>query len=222
MRSLLKLSSLGLLVVVGVLPAAAGVKLKVLEDGTRVMYNDGPARHRRTQPPSRAVSRLSEQEINHLVGQHSRQQGLDPDLVKAVIQVESAYRPAAVSHKGAMGLMQLMPATAQSLAVRDPWDPDQNVQGGTRYLRYLMDLFGGQLELVLAGYNAGPEAVNRYGGVPPFDETRNYVEKVLRIYRGEQAYTLPASARPRIGRRTYLTRDANGQYVMTTSPRSDR
>ena len=113
----------------------------------------------------------------------ARQHGLDPLLVKAVILAESAGRPRARSPKGAMGLMQLMPATARRFGVADPYDPAQNVAGGTRYLRWLLDRFGGNVTLALAGYNAGEGAVDRHGGIPPYRETRNYVRIVQSNHR---------------------------------------
>lgn len=108
--------------------------------------------------------------------------GLDPNLVAAVIWAESSGDPNAVSKKGARGLMQLMPATARELGVGNVLDPGQNVDGGSRYLRKMLDEHGGDLSLALAAYNAGPNAVRRYGGVPPYRETRDYIGRVLRIY----------------------------------------
>lgn len=105
------------------------------------------------------------------------------ELVRAVIAVESAGDAGAVSHKGALGLMQLMPGTAGQMYVEDPIDPAQNILGGTRYLRQLANQFRGDMVLTLAAYNAGPEAVRKYGGVPPFEETRLYVRKVIAHYR---------------------------------------
>ncbi|MCL2840594.1 MAG: lytic transglycosylase domain-containing protein [Defluviitaleaceae bacterium] len=103
---------------------------------------------------------------------------LDPSLIRAVIRVESSYRHDAVSHAGAMGLMQLMPGTAASLGVVDPFDIRQNIDGGTRYLRQLLDMFDNDLTLALAAYNAGQGAVRRHGGIPPFRETQNFVPRV--------------------------------------------
>ncbi len=105
---------------------------------------------------------------------------LYPRLVIAVIEAESGFDPRARSPKGAMGLMQLMPETAKRFGVRDPWDPVQNLRGGMAYLRWLLDRFDGKLSLVLAGYNAGEKAVERYRGVPPFGETRRYVQRITR------------------------------------------
>ncbi len=114
-----------------------------------------------------------------LIAQHAEARGLRPDLVRAVVQVESGYNPRAVSSKGALGLMQLMPSTAVELGVHSPFDPEENIRGGTLYLRQLLDRFGGNEELALAAYNAGPTAVDRYGNrIPPYAETRDYVRKV--------------------------------------------
>ena len=112
------------------------------------------------------------------ITEHARRQQVAADLVRAVIQVESAFNPVAVSSKGAMGLMQLMPATARELGVRNPFDPDQNIRGGVAYLRRLLDRYDGNVELALAAYNAGMGNVEKYGDVPPFKETKNYVKKV--------------------------------------------
>jgi hypothetical protein len=114
------------------------------------------------------------------IEEHARIAGLSPDLVRAVIQVESAFNPKAVSPKGAMGLMQLMPATARELGVTDPFHPGENIRGGVQYLKQLMDRYDQKVELALAAYNAGPESVARYGDVPPYRETQAYVKKVTR------------------------------------------
>lgn len=114
-----------------------------------------------------------------LIVQHAQAQGVRPDLVRAVVQVESGYNARAVSPKGAQGLMQLMPSTAAELGVRSPFDPEENIKGGTTYLRQLLDRFNGSEELALAAYNAGPMAVDRYGNrVPPYAETQDYVRKI--------------------------------------------
>lgn len=108
---------------------------------------------------------------------------LDPALVKAVIQVESNYKPHATSQKGAMGLMQVMPKTAQTQGIQEPYHPIDNLMGACDYLRKLINQYRGNVELALAAYNAGPGNVERYGGIPPFKETQSYVAKVMKIYR---------------------------------------
>jgi soluble lytic murein transglycosylase-like protein len=113
---------------------------------------------------------------------------VDYALVKAVIKAESNFNPTAVSRKGAKGLMQLMPGTAGDLGVTDSFQPEDNIHGGVRYLRYLLDLFNGDLKLALAAYNAGENAVLRHNGIPPYKETKTYIQRVLRYlqnYRGE-------------------------------------
>lgn len=107
---------------------------------------------------------------------------IDPDLALAVIRVESAFQKDAVSPKNAQGLMQLIPETAARFGVKDPFDPVSNLHGGLSYLRWLIDYFGGDLKLALAGYNAGEKAVERHGGVPPYRETREYIQKIAAIY----------------------------------------
>lgn len=110
---------------------------------------------------------------------------VDPELVKAIISVESSGNARSKSNKGAMGLMQLIPETAERFGIKNPWDPRQNIKGGVRYLRFLLAFFEGDVNLVLAGYNAGENAVDRYGGVPPYRETRNYIKKVRKLYKTE-------------------------------------
>jgi len=128
-------------------------------------------------------SRVEAGDLARTLLDSARRHGVDPLLVKAVILAESANRRGATSPKGAMGLMQLMPATARRFGVTDPYDPAQNIDGGTRYLRWLLDRFDGDATRALAGYNAGEGAVDRYGGVPPYRETQDYVRTVQRNHR---------------------------------------
>ncbi len=116
---------------------------------------------------------------DHLITKASEKYGVDPALIKAVIKAESNFNHRAVSKKGARGLMQLMPATASSLHVQDSFHPESNIEGGVRYLRYLLNYFSGNLHLAIAAYNAGENAVIRYGGIPPYRETQIYVRRVL-------------------------------------------
>jgi len=124
--------------------------------------------------PEGIGSRFGE-EIREIAARH----GVAADLVEAVIRAESAFNPRAVSNKGAQGLMQLMPRTASSLGVRNAFDPRENIEGGVRHLRYLLDKYPGSVSLALAAYNAGEKAVDQYGGIPPYAETQQYVQKIL-------------------------------------------
>lgn len=136
--------------------------------------------------------------------------GVPERLVRAVIRAESGFNPRAVSRKGAQGLMQLMPQTASVLGVRDSFDPRENIDGGVRHLRGLIDRFPGRLALAIAAYNAGEKAVVSYGGIPPYPETRDYVVKVLQMY-GVDGGTAPAS-------RIYQTISADGTVTYTNIP----
>ena len=133
-----------------------------------------------------AQSGRNPKEFEPIITQYSTDYGVDRSLVKAVIHAESSYNPQAVSHKGAIGLMQLMPGTAQDLKVVNSFDPQDNIRGGVRYLRFLLDTFRGDVALALAAYNAGLSKVARYGGIPPYEETRNYVSRVLSLQKNYQ------------------------------------
>src|ERR1700749_4341518 len=136
-----------------------------------------------SQPPDvanpLAPAPVAPEQIDQLVQQNANIWQVDPALIKSVIANESSFNANATSPVGAQGLMQLMPETAASLGVKDPYDPAQNVAGGTRYLRSLLDRFKGDTRLAVAAYNAGPNAVEKYGDVPPYTETQNYVQNVL-------------------------------------------
>ncbi len=172
---------------------SASILIEERSDGSKRIFNETSRQRGR-----RLASRLGapRPELSVLIDAHARRHNLNPQLVQAVIQVESGYNPRARSHKGAMGLMQLMPATAKLLGVSDPYDPGQNIDGGSRYLRQQIDRFT-NLSHALAAYNAGPTAVTRYGGIPPYQETRNYVRKVLSLLGLAASTPAPRSAQER-------------------------
>jgi soluble lytic murein transglycosylase-like protein len=188
------------------LPAAARSPLHTWLDKDGVLHvEDTPPPARRVRAPRKSVSNAQVNVPPHKPGERwwEKQSDAPPDeidraaahykipaeLVRAVIWAESAGDAAAISRAGAIGLMQLMPRTAGDMYVEDPVDPAQNIMGGTRYLRYLANQFKGDMLLTLAAYNAGPEAVRKYGGVPPFEETRQYVRRVVSYYQELRAQT---------------------------------
>lgn len=150
-------------------------------------------------------------DLQMLVRQVSMEHGVDPKLVDALVRVESDYDHRAVSRVGAMGLMQLMPATAKRLAVDDPFDPEANVRGGVREFSRLLERYSGNLQFALAAYNAGEGAVAKYRGVPPYEETRSYVSRILSIYTG-RPYKLASTYRRRPVR---MTQDSRGNMIIS-------
>lgn len=131
---------------------------------------------------SAARWRLNPSAYDDLIRDTASQSGIDHALIRAVMHAESGFNPRAVSPKGATGLMQLMPATASRFGVNDIYDPIENVRGGVAYLRFLLDLFKGDVRLAVAAYNAGEGAVQKFGGIPPYDETITYVARVMNLY----------------------------------------
>lgn len=168
------------------LPAAQAEIYQYIDANGTISLTNVPTdlRYRRiATQPNRLHPVLSERELEPMISRYSRRHQLHPALIRAVIKAESGFDPMAVSRAGAIGLMQLMPQTAVRLEVRDLYDPEDNIGGGTKYLRQLLDRFRGNLPLALAAYNAGEHTVDRYRGLPPIDETRQYVKKVIRYYR---------------------------------------
>ena len=139
----------------------------------KLYIRERPPKAKRTPSSSRYDAQIRQAQLKH---------GVDFSLIKAVIKVESGFNPNAVSRKGAKGLMQIMPANFKSLDVTNPFDPSQNIMGGTLYLKRLISRYDNKLPLVLAAYNAGPDAVDRYKQIPPYKETVNYVQKVMKAY----------------------------------------
>ena len=180
----------------------------------------GAIRYSNIPPPTRSFASYrvkavpAPSRLRPMIRSASDRYGVDPRLVEAIIAVESAFDPGAVSPKGAMGLMQLMPETADRYAVQNPFDPLQNISGGIRYLRDLLSRFHGNLRLALAAYNAGETAVNMYQGVPPYRETRTYVKRVLRRY-GWPTALITRRASPV---RVYRFPGSRGQIIYTNIP----
>lgn len=175
---------LGVLMIAGA-AAQAEVRIAVKRNGAKVIYNAGPPRNARGADLNWLAKRHDRpSKYDPIIERYADRYGVDPTLVRAVIQVESDFNPNCVSHKGARGLMQLMPATAKRFGVSTVHDPEQNIHGGVRYLAYLLDLFNEDLPRVLAGYNAGENAVLKYGGIPPYEETGTYVKRAMTVYHG--------------------------------------
>jgi len=190
------------------LPASADIFRYVDNQGV-ICYTDTPKGNKadriykdaQGKSPVQNTSRRSdsgsgtrEADYHQIIHEKASTYDLDPSLVKAVITTESNWNRTAVSQKGAMGLMQLMPATALEMNVKNPFDAEENIEGGTRYLKYLLERFNGDLTLALAAYNAGPGTVEKFGYVPPITETKHYVKKVLSLYQGRTDYPALAKA----------------------------
>lgn len=186
------LASVIVLLLLGISPADADIYRYVDANGV-VHFTNAPqltnkpnkkswAFYRKEFRPGKAVgsSGLLAHSYREIIRHNARAYRLEEALVKAVIKAESNYNPQSLSNKGAQGLMQLIPETARLMNVDDPFDPAENIRGGSNYLRLMLDQFNGNLDLALAAYNAGPNAVQRHGGIPPYEETRNYVQRVRR------------------------------------------
>jgi len=188
--------------------AAAEVASRVAAAPRRHKASDGVIA-----PDNREILRdraVSSAELDSIIQTTAQRHNVDPNLVRAVIKVESNFNPRAVSPKGAMGLMQLMPATARNLSVSDPFDPEQNVNAGVRHLRELLDSYQGDVSLSLAAYNAGSGAVARSKGVPPYSETRQYVKRITTLY-GDKGSAVTGSGPIRV------YRDSSGVLTFTNT-----
>lgn len=154
------------------------LKQRELSRGIHMKAQQAPVQVRNYQTPLAQANT----NVADIVSSVAKKYGLDEKLIHSIIKVESNYNAQAVSHAGAQGLMQLMPATARSLGVKNSFDPAENIEGGSKYLHTMLKRYNGNLTLALAAYNAGPGNVDKYQGIPPFKETQNYVKKVLNYY----------------------------------------
>ena len=175
---------LGTSLLIAATAAQAQVHLVIKRDGTKVISNFG-AGGRGANLAEWAKLRNRRSQYDSLIERYSAHFGVDPILVRAVIQVESDFNPRCVSHKGARGLMQLMPETAREYGVRAVFDPEDNIRGGIHYLADLLIRYSGDLQRALASYNAGDGAVAKYHGIPPYEETMTYVKRALTVYYGK-------------------------------------
>jgi len=150
-------------------------------------------------------------DYHQLINTKSREYNIEPSLIKAVIKTESNWDSMAISQKGAMGLMQLMPDTAKDMEVMNPFNSEENIEGGIKYLRYLLDRFNGDLTLALAAYNAGPEKIEKFGGIPPIPETQRYVKQILSIYNNGNSSTRTSTV-------IYKVIYSDGSILYTNTP----
>jgi hypothetical protein len=186
------------------------------------IYKDAPESTFAQKQPSKqnAGTNTRASEYHAIIHEKASMYDLDPSLIKAVITTESNWNKRAVSPKGAMGLMQLMPATANEMNVRNPYDPEENIEGGTKYLRYLLERFNGDLTLALAAYNAGPKTVEKFGYVPPITETKHYVNRVLSLYNGKTGYHSLSNDSPKTKKKhepIYKVLQEDGSLLFTNS-----
>lgn len=187
------------LVVIFCSPCSADIYKQVLPDGT-IYFTNCPVdksgmklyMRERRKATSKSYSRsgriqqfkLSNKKYDMIINEYARLHGIDPALIKCVMELESGYNPLALSSKGAIGLMQLMPGTADILGV-DPWDEEENIRGGTKYLADMLNRYNWDIDKALAAYNAGPGAVDKWGGIPPYQETQDYVRIIKANYNGK-------------------------------------
>lgn len=164
-------------------------------------------RNRKPGPSLHIERQMRERNIDTFIERESERYEVDSALIRAVIRVESNFDPKAVSSAGAEGLMQIMPKTAEALKLSHPFNPEENIASGTLYLRYLLDRFAQDIKLALAAYNAGPDAVVKYEGVPPYAETKTYITKVMHFYEHYLAQ-----------QEVYQTIDSNGNILLSNRP----
>lgn len=186
-----------LVIVLTILGSVASGKAEIFRfvapDGA-VHFSNVPtdARYKRFVSPGTSFSQFRSSSVSHrarfyrLIDDTAREYRVDPALIRAVVKAESDYDPGAVSSAGALGLMQLMPGTAEDLEVRNPFNPEENVRGGVQHLRYLLDRFQGNTILAVAAYHAGEQNVDRHGGVPPIEATQHYVKRVMAYHKQYQ------------------------------------
>lgn len=170
---------------------------KYIDENGVICYTDAPF-GKKTEKVLAQKSKIEnnivfDNSYSQYVQKSARKYEIEPELIHAVIRTESNGNHRAISRKGAIGLMQLMPSTANDMNVGNPFSPEENIEGGTRYLKYLLEKFKGNLTLALAAYNSGPGTVEKYGSVPPITETRQYVNKVFSLYNGKRSYTISDS-----------------------------
>lgn len=189
----------------------------VNEDGVRVLTNLGTNRSQLAAAEAKPITTDISQNFFPLIQEAARDYSIDKDLIQAIIRVESNFNPKAVSYKDCKGLMQLHPDTAARFGVEDIFDPGDNIRGGVEYLRYLIDLFDYDLDLVLAAYNAGENAVMQHDGIPPYQETISYVKKVRSLYQGDLQRS-PETAPRRENRKIFRIVQDDGSVLFTNAP----
>jgi soluble lytic murein transglycosylase len=202
--------------VILLLPATAGAEIyKYVDENGVVMLTDTPRGSVGTvleRSKRKSNARYKSEDVHKIIIKKADKYNLDPALINAVIRTESAYDSRAISHKGAMGLMQLMPGTAREMGVKNPFNPEENIEGGTRYLKYLIKKYNGDITRALAAYNAGPRRVETSSRLP--SETKNYIKKVYALYNGERRLSAPKKIETVI----YKVVLENGQVLFTNNP----